>query len=251
MNPLTLGTINLGYDLHEPLGLKNGDQVILNNKTYTLAQTYPPRNFRDDGSAWIHLDDAQKLFEQPNRINAILALGCNCASIDRLGEIRSEISKILPEVQIIELGSSAMVRAEARNKTGDRARKAKATIIKSRETARSERARFSAVLSPIIASGAFLALAYLSFANVRERLPEIGTLRAIGVSHFEIAKLLLARAALIGLLATGLTFTISKAFSFSFPPMSWLFIPTVSAAATWLSTIYALTRDSVILLRSN
>jgi hypothetical protein len=33
--------------------------------------------------------------------------------------------------------------------------------------------------------------------------------------------------------------------------MSWLFIPTVSAAATWLSTIYALTRDSVILLRSN
>ena len=251
MNPLTLGTINLGYDLHEPLGLKKGDQVILNEKTYTLAQTYPPRNFRDDGSAWIHLDDAQKLFEQPNRINAILALGCNCASIDRLGEIRSEISKILPEVQIIELGSSAMVRAEARNKTGDRARKAKATIIKSRETARSERARFSSVLSPIIASGAFLALAYLSFANVRERLPEIGTLRAIGVSHFKIALILLARAALIGLLATGLTFTISKFFSFSIPPMAWLFIPLVSIAATWLSTIYALTRDSVTLLRSN
>jgi ABC-type lipoprotein release transport system permease subunit len=144
-----------------------------------------------------------------------------------------------------------MVRAEARNKTGDRARKAKASIIKSRETARSERARFSSVLSPIIASGAFLALAYLSFANVRERLPEIGTLRAIGVSHFKIALILLARAALIGLLATGLTFTVSKVLSFSIPLMAWLFIPLVSTAATWLSTIYALTRDSVTLLRSN
>ena len=251
MNPLAPGTINLGYDLHESLNLKTGDQVILNDQTYILSQTYPPRNFRDDSSAWIHLDEAQKIFKQPDRINAILALGCNCASIDRLGEIRSEISKILPEVQIIELGSSAMVRAEARNKAGDRARKAKVTIVRSREAARSERARFSSVLSPIIASGAFLALAYLSFTNVRERLPEIGTLRAIGVSHFKIAIILLARAALIGLLATVLTFIVSIAFSFSFPPSSWLFIPLISAAATWLSTVYALTHDSVILLRYN
>ncbi|MEN8773820.1 MAG: hypothetical protein ABF382_09745, partial [Akkermansiaceae bacterium] len=175
MNPLAPGTINLGYDLHSPLGLKKGDQITLNGQTYTLAQTYPPRNFRDDSSAWIHLDEAQMLFDQPNQINAILALGCNCASIDRLGEIRSEISTILPDVQIMELGSSAMVRAEARNKAGERASEAKATIIKSREDARLERTRFASVLSPLIASAAFLALAYFAFANVRERLPEIGT----------------------------------------------------------------------------
>ena len=34
MNPLTLGTINLGYDLHKPLGLKKGDQVILCGNAY-------------------------------------------------------------------------------------------------------------------------------------------------------------------------------------------------------------------------
>lgn len=249
MNPLAPGTINLGYDLHQPLDLKKGDQVTLNGKTYTLAQTFPPRNFRDDSSAWIHLDEAQKLFEQPDRINAILALGCNCASIDRLGEIRADVSKILPDVQIIELGSSAMVRAEARNKAGDRAREAKAAIIESREAARAERARFSSILSPLIASGAFLALAYLAFANVRERLPEIGTLRAIGVSHLKIALTLLTRAAIIGLFATLLTFAISKTFPFSFPAMSWLFIPLVSAAAAWLPTVYALTRDPATIIR--
>ncbi|MFT6243168.1 MAG: ABC-type antimicrobial peptide transport system permease subunit, partial [Akkermansiaceae bacterium] len=83
----------------------------------------------------------------------------------------------------------------------------------------------------------------------RERLPEIGTLRAIGVSHLKIATLLLARAALIGLLATALVFLISKATAFHLPPITWLLIPLASAAAAWLPTLYALTKDPVTILR--
>jgi predicted lysophospholipase L1 biosynthesis ABC-type transport system permease subunit len=249
MSPLAPGSINLGHDLHNSLGIKKGDTITLNEENYLVAQTHPPRNFLDDGSAWIHLDEAQEIFGLKDQINAILALGCNCASIDRLGEIRSEISTILPDVQIIELGSSAMVRAEARNKVGDRARDAKQAILENRNAARNERARFSSVLSPLIAAGAFLALAYLAFANVRERLPEIGTLRAIGVSHLKIATLLLGRAALIGLLGTTLAFVISIATSFPFPGTTWLLIPLACAATAWLSTIYALTKDPVTILR--
>jgi putative ABC transport system permease protein len=249
MSPLASGSINLGHDLHNSLGIKRGDTITLNEKNYLVAQTHPPRNFLDDGSAWIHLDEAQEIFGLKDQINAILALGCNCASIDRLGEIRSEISTILPDVQIIELGSSAMVRAEARNKVGDRARDAKQAILENRNAARNERARFSSVLSPLIAAGAFLALAYLAFANVRERLPEIGTLRAIGVSHLKIATLLLGRAALIGLLGTTLAFVISIATSFPFPGTTWLLTPLACAATAWLSTIYALTKDPVTILR--
>ena len=248
MSPLAPGSINLGHDLHQSLGIKKGDTLTLNDKKYTVAQTFPPRNFLDDGSAWIHLDEAQEIFGLENQINAILALGCNCASIDRLGEIRAEISAILPDLQIIELGSSALVRAEARNKAGDRARSAKQTILESRQTARTERARFSGVLNPIIAAGAFLALAYLAFVNVRERLSEIGTLRAIGVSHLKIATLLLTRAALIGLLATVLVFIISMVTSIALPPIAWLLVPLVSAAAAWLPTLYALTKDPVTIL---
>ena len=249
MSPLAPGSINLGHDLHQSLGIKKGDTLTLNDKKYTVAQTFPPRNFLDDGSAWIHLDEAQEIFGLENQINAILALGCNCASIDRLGEIRAEILAILPDLQIIELGSSALVRAEARNKAGDRARSAKQTILESRQTARTERARFSGVLNPIIAAGAFLALAYLAFVNVRERLSEIGTLRAIGVSHLKIATLLLTRAALIGLLATVLVFIISMVTSIALPPITWLLVPLVSAAAAWLPTLYALTKDPVTILR--
>ena len=249
MDPLAPGSINLGHDLHQSLGLEKGDTLTLNGKSYSVAQTFPPRNFLDDGSAWIHLDEAQKIFGLENQINAILALGCNCASIDRLGEIRAEISAILPDVQIIELGSSALVRAEARNKAGDRAREAKEAILENRNAARSERARFSGVLSPLIAAGAFLALAYLAFVNVRERLPEIGTLRAIGVSHLKIATLLIARAALIGLLGTALTFLSSQIFTIPLPSITWFLVPLITTAAAWLPTLYALTRNPATILQ--
>lgn len=249
MDPLAPGSINLGHDLHQSLSLKKGDTATLNGKDYLVAQTHPPRNFIDDGSAWIHLDEAQEIFDQKNQINAILALGCNCASIDRLGEIRSEISAILPDVQIIELGSSAMVRAEARNKTGDRARDSKQAILDNRKATRSERARFTSIITPLIAGGTFFALLYLAFSNVRERLPEIGTLRAIGVSHLKIGALLLGRASLLGLIGTFLAFIISIASSFTFPPITWVLTPLASAASAWLPTIYALTKDPVTILR--
>ncbi|MEN8849441.1 MAG: FtsX-like permease family protein [Akkermansiaceae bacterium] len=222
--------------------------IIISGAHAGIIAEWSPTREGMNAKKLTHLDEAQEIFGLENQINAILALGCNCASIDRLGEIRAEILAILPDLQIIELGSSALVRAEARNKAGDRARSAKRTILESRQTARTERARFSGVLNPVIAAGAFLALAYLAFVNVRERLSEIGTLRAIGVSHLKIATLLLTRAALIGLLATVLVFIISMVTSIALPPIAWLLVPLVSAAAAWLPTLYALTKDPVTIL---
>ena len=142
-----------------------------------------------------------------------------------------------------------MVRAEARNKAGDRARDSKQAILDNRKATRSERARFTSIITPLIAGGTFFALLYLAFSNVRERLPEIGTLRAIGVSHFKIGALLLGRAALLGLIGTFLAFIISIASSFTFPPITWVLTPLASAASAWLPTIYALTKDPVTILR--
>jgi ABC-type antimicrobial peptide transport system permease subunit len=80
-------------------------------------------------------------------------------------------------------------------------------------------------------------------------LPEIGTLRAIGVSHLKIGALLLGRAALLGLIGTILAFIVSIASSFTFPPITWILTPLASATSAWLPTIYALTKDPVTILR--
>lgn len=253
MNPLEPGNAFVGHDLAQSLKLKKGAPLTLNGKTYTIARTYPPRNFLDDGSIWIHLDEAQELFGQKNEINAILALGCNCASIDRLGEIRAELGEILPDVQIIELGSSAMVRAEARNKAGLRAKETKEGVLAQRQAARDERARFTSLISPLIALSSFLGITFLSFANIRERFPEIGTLRSIGFKPLSITGLLLGRALLTGLVGTLFALILTQ-FLGSIPePKTLLFliitIPLLTAAAAWLPTLHALTRDPLTILR--
>lgn len=258
MDPLEPGTAFVGHDLHRSLGIGKGDDITLNGKTYRVAKTYPPRNFLDDGTIWIHLAEAQKLFNMEGRLNAILALGCNCTSLDRVGAIRSELSDILPDVQIVEIGSNAMVRAEARNETAVTAEIARQSIIDRRASTRSERARFTKLLAPLIALASFIGVAMLSFTNVRERLPEIGTLRAIGIGNPAILALLLGRALAIGLGGWLLAFIISSVLARApwntpLAPATWIWlllgVPLLSAAAAWLPTLDALRRDPVAILR--
>ena len=80
-----------------------------------VQKIYPPRGTKDDITVWIDLLLAQDILGLPGRINLIQALECNCASIDRLAEIQQEISQVLgADVQVIELATQAIARAQAR-----------------------------------------------------------------------------------------------------------------------------------------
>lgn len=260
MEPLEPGTVFLGQDLHRSLGFKTGDEVTVNGKTYTVAKTFPPRNFLDDGSIWIHLDEAQEIFQMPDRINAILALGCNCSSVDRLGTIRAELADILPDVQIIEMGSKAMVRAETRIKAGQRAQATRDAVLARRDESRRERERYATLLAALVAIGSFAGMVMLAFLNVRERLPEIGTLRALGVNGSSLLIIFMGRAILIGLLGLLLAALFIPVLTRlpSIAPIAgetWLQlalgIPALSAVSAWLPTLYALIQDPVTILRND
>lgn len=258
MDPLAPGTAFLGHDLHRSLDIVPGDDITINGNNYKVAKTFPPRNFLDDGTVWIHLKEAQSLFGMDGKINAILALGCNCASVDRLGDMRRELGAVLPDVQIIELGSSAMVRAEARKEAAESAQQARLAIIDRRTATRGERSRFAGILAPLVALGSFIGVAMLSFSNVRERLPEIGTLRAVGLGNGRILVLLLGRALAIGfggwVLAAALSAALARApWNSPLPASTWLAllagVPLLSLAAAWLPALDALRRDPVAILR--
>ena len=75
----------------------------------------PQRGNQDDITLWINLREAQQILGKEGRINAIQALECNCAA-DRLGQIRDDIGRVLPDTQVIEFSSQALARAEARNR---------------------------------------------------------------------------------------------------------------------------------------
>jgi hypothetical protein len=98
-------------------------------KSFTVQNCYTERGTKDDITAWISLKDAQTLLKKEGLINAILGLKCLCTD-DILPTIRKEVAAILPGTQVIEQGSKAIARAEARIQVGN---EAKLTLQKEKE----------------------------------------------------------------------------------------------------------------------
>jgi putative ABC transport system permease protein len=109
------GHVVVGYELHQSLGLKVGQKIQFQGREFTVSKLMDEKGNADDITLWINLREAQELLAQPGKINAILALECNCAA-DRLDKIRAEITALLPDTKVIEFFSQAIARAEARNR---------------------------------------------------------------------------------------------------------------------------------------
>ena len=197
------GTMVVGWELHRSLKLKQGDKAKLLGREFTVGKLHPERGTKDDITVWISLKEAQELLGKPRQINGILALECVCAA-DSLDKVRGEISKVLPDTQVIEFQSQTLARAEARQRAGAEARDAIEREKQNRARLRQEREAFAAILVPVVAVGAALWVAFLSFGNVRDRRTEIGLLRALGVQSRRIRAIFLGRAVLIGLVGAGL-----------------------------------------------
>jgi ABC-type lipoprotein release transport system permease subunit len=115
------GAMIVGHAVGKKLGLKKDQTVKLLGREFKVNKIHGERGSLDDSSIWLNLTEAQELLKMQNVINAILALECNCATADRVAEVRAELSGILPGTQIIERGTQALARAEARNKAKQKA----------------------------------------------------------------------------------------------------------------------------------
>jgi len=113
LDPVPKGRVVLGHELATSLEIATGDEIALLGREFRVETCYEARGNKDDITIWIDLATAQELMKKEGEINAILALECVCTA-DRLPLIRSEIAAILPETQVIERGTQATVRAEAR-----------------------------------------------------------------------------------------------------------------------------------------
>ena len=186
VNPIMGNDMVLGYELHKSLGLKVGDQVKFMGHEFTISKTHHQRGSKDDITAWINLEVSQKLLNKEKQINSILALECNCASVDRIGEIRQELSAILPGTQIIEHDSKALARAEARTKTKKTAAQEIASMKQQEKDLQEKREGVIGVLIPFMAILCMTAIGLLAFLNVRERIYEFGLLLSLGMKTSKI-----------------------------------------------------------------
>ena len=272
IDPVQKGQIVLGHELHRSLDLKEGNATVFMGREFIVGKCHAERGTKDDITIWMHLGECQELLKEEGRINAIKALECNCATIDRLGEIRREIAGILPGTKVIETESKALARAEARNKAKKHSQSAiaskKAEAIKlqaDRDQLRfEEKQKYTALLTVVIL-GSMAWVSFLAFANSRDRQAEIGILRAMGISTGSILGALMGRAFLVGLFGAGLTllFAFLLGDTLKGPlhgfdlrslrgdiPLVLLSVPVLSCAASWLPALQAANRDPATILRN-
>jgi len=197
-NPVAPGHAVVGYELHRSLNLAVGKTLTLRGRPFLISALQPQRGNQDDITLWINLAEAQQLLDRKGRINAILAIECNCAA-DRLAVIRDDIARILPQTQVVEFASQALARAEARSRAAAEAKESVARQQESWAAEGRQRERLFAALIALAIGVCAIWAGLLALGNVRGRIAEIGILRAIGVSSGSILTIFLARAAIIGL----------------------------------------------------
>jgi putative ABC transport system permease protein len=212
IEPVPVGSIVLGYELSESLSLKAGDSVELKGRKFNVHKCHGERGSKDDITAWIHLSEAQQLLGRQGQISAILALECACAWAD-IAKVRQEITKFLPDTQVIEKGSKALARAEARMRV---AKEVKDSLVRAKafQAELSDgRQRFASVLVCVVIIGCVVWIGVLAFLNVRARRNEVGILRSMGYRSKQIFSLFLAKAMIVGLVGAIDGFIIGIAFA--------------------------------------
>ncbi|MEX0587038.1 MAG: FtsX-like permease family protein, partial [Pirellulales bacterium] len=259
------GTVVLGHEAG--IGHKVDEKIELLGREFRVASILSPRDSADDVMIAMNLRDAQQLLGKPGKITEILAVNCRCQSVDRLGEIRPQLEKVLPQAKITESESKAVARAEQREIVRQLHKGAIANHAQQRRNSESALARLYRAVMPIAVLAAAIWVGFSSWSNVRERRSEIGLLRAIGKKALSIAGLFLGKAVLLGLLggiigaACGFALAVLLADTvLNAPaaevPVNWPLImiaalaaPLIALAASYVPTLAAVVQDPSIVLR--
>ncbi len=266
LQPVEKGSVTVGHELHNSLGLKAGDTITLLGRQFKVGKLQPAKGSIDDITLWIDLEEAQELLDREGQINSMLALECKCAWAD-LAKVRKEIQGILPDTQIIEFQGIALARAEARNAAARAGKQSIEKLKRKRLEQRKERESLFGVLVPgaILACSVWLGL--LAFGNVRERRTEIGVLRALGLRTTHIFTVFLAKAAILGIAGVGIGLGLGTLIvlqlieipsgadpTLVLPPQRMILCiviaaPILSMLASWLPALIASQQDPAIVLR--
>ncbi len=266
LEPVAPGSMILGHELAHNLALKPGDQTKLMGRQFSIARINPERGNKDDITLWISLPEAQELLDKRGLINGILALDCTCDTLDRLGRIRPEITRILPDTQIIEYASQALARAEARQRAATEAQAGIQREKEARNRLRAEREALASVLVPVVMLGSGVWIGLLALANVRDRRGELAILCALGLRAHQLLFLVLGKAALTGLAGAALGYVAGRAIGALWQeapgasaivlpfiePRALLLVlvagPLLAALASWLPALSAAQQDPALAL---
>lgn len=236
------GTMIVGNTIAKQLNLSEGQTVKLKGREFKITKVQDSQGDVPDSTVWVNLKEAQEMLGMQNQLSAILALECNCASADRVGEIRDDVAAVLPGTQIVERGTKALARAKAREEAKSAAARNKVVAELNRQAAEKnelvaqqskqaaidnqrtaelnhvaavtkleQHEALATVLTPMIFVACGVWIGFLSLTNVRQRAAEIGILRAIGWRASQIMSLFLVKALILGVVGAVLGYAVGFA----------------------------------------
>ena len=168
---------------------------------------------------------------------------------------------------MIERGTKATARAEARLAAQKLAQQTLATEESRAKETKAQFASFTATLVPLVLAGCSLLIGLLAFLNVRDRQAEVGILRALGLKSSQVYLIFLSKALVIGILGAlaglplGHLVAVSTAKSLAgsqgelLSASRGLFLlvllatPLVTLLASWIPTLFAVRQDPSETLR--
>ena len=274
------GKIVLGHHVQSKQDLKVGDKVNVMGRDFEVSAVQKKDGSINDSTVWINLAEAQEMLGLQNLIHGIQAIECNCATKDRIGQIREELAALLPGTDVEELGAKALTRAETRTKAKQAADEALANQIKSgqalldqtaahREELRVQREALASILVPLVIVASALLMGLLAFGNVKQRSGEIGILRAIGLRSSQLLSVFLTKAILIGLLGAAVGYlagfsigivcsemplteqTITMLYAPGMLVLALVMAPVLSAVASWIPAMLAAGQDPAVVLQGD
>jgi len=256
------GSAVVGFEIASSIGLEAGDEIQILGRKFIVEKCNGERGSKDDITIWIDLQQAQEMLDEPDKINAILALKCHCIG-NEIAQVRREVNAVLPGVQVIEQGTKVLTRAEARDRAAVEARQAIEAEIRNRAELRREGENLASVLVPSISLAAGIWIALLFFANARQRRSEIGILRAIGVKSSGVLYLFLAKALVMGIAGAVIGFVLALTVTFLWQKvpqpaslldprlfaLALLFAPLLSLLASWIPVFLASQQDPALVMK--
>ena len=265
LQPVAPGEIVLGYAVAKTSGAAEGDSLELLGRTFTVREIHPFRGNNDDVTVWIDLVTAQEMLDKPGRINAIQAINClapQCyPDADGIPSVREEIERVLPGTTVLVDIGKAVTRIDARKRAAQEAREQMEQEAARLAAVRARMEQYASYLTPSALLVACLWVGFLSLANVRGRLEEIGILRALGVGTGGILRLFLGRSIVTGLVGAPLGCALGLAVASTHGDVGLAVVttplvvgialvgaPVLAVLAAWLPALAAAQQDPAAVL---
>jgi putative ABC transport system permease protein len=169
----------IGADVAAATRIKEGDPLELLGQPFKVIAILPETGTVDDSRVFAHLHTVQELSGKGEVVNAIEVVGC-CKQI--AAGLVDGINTLLPDAKVVTVTQIA---------------KAQVTI---NEMLRKVSLAFIGII--VVVGGA--SIANYMYSNVSERRREIGTMMALGATPSQVLRMLLIKAALLGIVG-GLT----------------------------------------------